>query len=291
MKMVSNRVVWAGLSLLTLLLGMSCAGRNTPASSGANVSGTDDEGRFVWQELLTDQIPASQRFYGELLGWQFEEATRLGEPYVLVKRENRYIGGIVGAEREQPDQPIAQWLSYLLVDDVNQMVERIKRTGGRALVSPIVVGSSGTAAVISDPQGAILGLLQPSKEVPERPVLGSEGEFFWREYLTPESGNALSFYTDTFGYQSELSDERGDMTYHVLRRIKPRAGIIKIKDLPVRPNWLPYVRVEDPVVLANKASDLGGKVLLEPHPDARNSSVAIVTDPGGAAIALQKWPY
>jgi predicted enzyme related to lactoylglutathione lyase len=289
--MVSNRVFWFGISLLTLLLGISCAGRNTPASGGTNVPGTDHTGRFVWQELLTDEIPASQRFYGELFGWQFEESTRLGEPYVLVRKGNRYVGGIVGAEREQPDQPIAQWLSYLLVDDVRQIVERIEQAGGKALVSPTKVDSAGIAAVISDPQGAILGLLQPSKEVPDQPDLGPTGEFFWREYLTPESANALSFYTDTFGYQSEISEESGDMTYHILRRVKPRAGIIKIKKLPVRPNWLPYVRVEDPVVLASKAISLGGQVLLEPHPDARNSSVAIVTDPAGAAIALQKWPY
>jgi len=270
-------------------VGAGCAGRSTQASGGSPAAIPDDVGQFIWQDLITDEVSASKRFYGELLGWSFEETTRLGKPYLLVRSGNHMIGGIVGAERDQPDQPIAQWLSYVRVDNLNQAIDRMKRSGGTVLVDPTMVGSSSVAAVIKDPQGAILGLLQSSEEAPDAPA--PLGEFFWREYLTPDSERALSFYSDVLGYQSEISEERDDMTYHVLRRIKPRAGMIKIEELPVRPNWLPYVRVDDPVALAGKALDLGGKVLLAPSPGARNSSVAIVTDPGGAAVALQKWPF
>ena len=289
--MALNRVFWGALYTLILLLGLGCAGRSTPPAVGDKISAADHAGQFVWQDLITDEVSASQRFYGELLGWQFEETTRLGQPYFLVRSGDHLIGGIVSAERKLPDQPIAQWLSYVRVDDVNQMVERVKRTGGNVLINPVRVGSTGVAAVISDPQGAILGLLQSSEEAPEGSLITPFGEFFWREYLTPDSAKALSFYTDTFGYQSEISEEVGDQTYHILRRFRPRAGIVKIKDIPVKPNWLPYIRVEDPVALAIKAADLGGQVLLGPHPDARNSSLAIVSDPAGAAVALQKWPF
>jgi predicted enzyme related to lactoylglutathione lyase len=58
----------------------------------------------------------------------------------------------------------------------------------------------------------------------------------------------------------------------------------------VRPNWLPYVRVDDPSALARKAQALGGRVLLEPSPERRHGTLAIVADPSGAALALQKWP-
>jgi len=287
--MLAKHAFCSGFLLLLLLVGAGCAGRSTQASGGSPVAVLDDVGQFIWQDLITDEVSASRRFYGELLGWSFEETTRLGEPYLLVRSGKQLIGGIVRAEREQPDQPISQWLSYVRVDNVNRAIDRIERAGGTVLVDPTMVGSSSIAAVIKDPQGAILGLLQSSEKVADGPK--PVGEFFWREYLTPDSEQALSFYSEILGYQSEISEERDSMTYHILRHTKPRAGMIKIKKIPVRPNWLPYVRVEDPVALAGKALDLGGKVLLAPSPGARNSSVAIVTDPGGAAVALQKWPF
>jgi predicted enzyme related to lactoylglutathione lyase len=35
---------------------------------------------------------------------------------------------------------------------------------------------------------------------------------------------------------------------------------------------------------------LGGKVVLAPRPDIRNGTLAVVADPSGAVLALQKWP-
>jgi predicted enzyme related to lactoylglutathione lyase len=285
--MVLGRVLPVGLSLLILLLGVGCGGRNTPAAVGGTTSDADDIGQFAWQDLMTDDVSASRRFYGELLGWKFEETTRFKDPYLLVRSGGHLVGGIVSVEREQPDQPIAQWLSYVRVDDVKQVVEKIRQAGGKVLVSPVAV-DWGMAAVVSDPQGALLGVLQSPEKLP--PGL-SPGRFFWHEYLTPDSAQAVSFYSDTFGYLSEVTETRGGMAYHVLRRTKPAAGIVEIRDLPVRPNWLPYVRVQDPVALASKARDLGGQVLLEPSRESRNSSLAIVADPAGAAIALQKYPF
>ena len=69
-----------------------------------------------------------------------------------------------------------------------------------------------------------------------------------------------------------------------------RAGIIHLPWQEVTPNWLPYVNVEDPAAMAKRVEELGGQVLIPPRPDIRNGSVGIVTDPSGAAFAIQKWP-
>ena len=42
---------------------------------------------------------------------------------------------------------------------------------------------------------------------------------------------------------------------------------------------------------AEKAKALGGRVVLAPRADIRNGSLAIVVDPTGAALALQKFPF
>jgi hypothetical protein len=58
----------------------------------------------------------------------------------------------------------------------------------------------------------------------------------------------------------------------------------------MRPAWLPYVMVTDPAGLAERARALGGTVLFEPRADVRKGTLAIVADPSGAPLALQKWP-
>jgi uncharacterized protein len=50
------------------------------------------------------------------------------------------------------------------------------------------------------------------------------------------------------------------------------------------------VRVADPSASALRAQRLGGRVLLAPRADVRNGSVALIADPTGAVLALQRWP-
>ncbi|MDX1380917.1 MAG: hypothetical protein R3233_07340, partial [Xanthomonadales bacterium] len=76
-------------------------------------------GKFVWHDLVTDDVPAARRFYGRLLGWEFEDSQRPGGgDYTLIKAGGRYLGGIV----QRPDGPgedYSRWLPYLSVADVD----------------------------------------------------------------------------------------------------------------------------------------------------------------------------
>jgi hypothetical protein len=53
---------------------------------------------------------------------------------------------------------------------------------------------------------------------------------------------------------------------------------------------LAYVRVADPAATAARAAQLGGRVLIAPRSDLRNGTLALIADPTGAVLALQKWP-
>jgi len=41
---------------------------------------------------------------------------------------------------------------------------------------------------------------------------------------------------------------------------------------------------------AARAAQLGGRVLLAPRSDLRDGTLALIADPTGAVLALQKWP-
>jgi len=72
---------------------------------------------------------------------------------------------------------------------------------------------------------------------------------------------------------------------------RPRAGLFRSPWQRETSVWLPYVRVSDPAAMAAKAAELGGTIALAPRASVRNGSVAIVLDPAGAPLALQKYPF
>jgi len=186
----------------------------------------------------------------------------------------------------------AAWLSYLAVDDLDQAVARATKAGAKVLIAPVRIGAYGRFALVTDPQGAPLGLAGLETEPPSGPADPTVGRFFWREYFARDATQALAFYKDLDGWEDKPSERSGAVEYHVLQRGGPQAGLFQLpaEFSSVKPNWLPYLRVDDPAAVAKRAASLGGRVILEPRSEIRGGSVAIITDPTGAAVALQKWP-
>jgi hypothetical protein len=56
------------------------------------------------------------------------------------------------------------------------------------------------------------------------------------------------------------------------------------------PHWLNFVRVLDTEQMAVTATQLGGRVLVEPRVDRHGGKVAVVADPSGAPFGLLEWP-
>ena len=113
------------------------------------------------------------------------------------------------------------------------------------------------------------------------------------EYLANDAPAAIRFYEDVFGFESAINETKQGVEYHVLRRDgRSRAGLFQLPqgNEKVEPNWLPYVLVDDPAALAGRVESLGGTVILAPKPEIRGGTLAIVADPTGGALALQKWP-
>jgi len=76
-----------------------------------------------------------------------------------------------------------------------------------------------------------------------------------------------------------------------LRTDRPRAGLFLSPWTRDTSAWLPYVRVADPAAMAARAAELGATIAVAPKPAVRNASLAIIVDPTGAPLALQKFPF
>jgi predicted enzyme related to lactoylglutathione lyase len=56
----------------------------------------------------------------------------------------------------------------------------------------------------------------------------------------------------------------------------------------VKPNWVPYIVVENVEEIVTKAKKLGGRLLLGLQKGASKDSVAILPDPAGGIFGVQQ---
>jgi predicted enzyme related to lactoylglutathione lyase len=271
---------------VALVTGVSVSLRLAPVSAAT----TPDAGRFVWRDLMTRDVGAAKRFYMELLGWRFEDTKRNGRAYALARLGSAPVAGIVDVSAIPDAGP--QWISFMSIDDVDTKVALVTANGGQVLLAPRDVATIGRAAVVADPQGAPIGLVTLRREVPD-PASPTPSAFFWQEYLARDASRGLDFYKQLAGYESSITDTRLGLDYHILKRDRSRAGLFQLPATAtdVLPNWLPYVLVADPAALSARVAGLGGRILVPASPERRNGSLAVVADPGGAPLALQKFPF
>lgn len=117
-------------------------------------------GDLSWLELTTTDADSAKEFYGSVFGWQLEEVRDDEEAsYTVVKVGERRIGGIVTLPPHAEDVA-PSWHSYVTVDDVDAVADRVRRSGGAVCSGPHDVPGVGRLIVLTDPQGAKLCAIQ-----------------------------------------------------------------------------------------------------------------------------------
>jgi predicted enzyme related to lactoylglutathione lyase len=289
-KLAASRRTFAALLVVALGLAAGCTNPPTAAPfKGAELSATPLLGKFVWRDLVSENPDAVKPFYAALFGWEFEEGRALGAPYTLVKSGGQFIAGISKTRRLQPEQPVSQWLSFMSVADVDRAVEQTRTAGGSVVAGPMDLPNIGRGAVVLDPDGAPLGLLRSNIGDPADTDAPAMNRFLWTEHLSRDPQASADFYASLAGFEVRKIDF-GGKPYWVLLKGRERAGLLRNPISVDRPVWLAYVRVADPAASAARAAQLGGRVLLAPRADLRNGTLALIADPTGAVLALQKWP-
>ena len=248
-------------------------------------------GKFVWHDLMTRDVPAVKKFYGDLFGWQFTGPDDPKARYTTILFNDHPIGGIVYvAELEDGSNP-SQWMSYLSVEDVDEAVEFFHKRGGTILRAAWDQPDRGRMAILQDPYGALIALVHSNAGDPPDtdPV---KFNWLWHEYLTTDLSAARPFYESLEGYQTDSISVREGYLYYVLKKAgKPRAGMAQVPWKDLKPNWLVYVLVDEVQPVVDRIKSLGGEILIAPNPELRKGSVALVSDPSGGVFAVQKWPF
>jgi hypothetical protein len=252
-------------------------------------TGESHPGKFVWRDLMSDDIPAVKKFYSELFGWTYLDVGDSENDYTVVLHDGKPIAGIFELKDVQASHRYSQWISYLSVADMNHAINYTKTSGGSIYREPFELPNRGVVSFVFDSQQAVLSFVKSSSGDPKDgdPVYN---EWLWTELWTNDVEKSMKFYTELFGYTQKNFDTKAKNKYHVLEKeSKPRAGIVKIPFENVKPHWMPYIAVKDPSEIVKKVEQLGGTVYLGTEGIAGNNA-AIIADPSGAVFTVQKWP-
>ncbi len=278
---------WGGLLAVAVAAGALLTACGTAGGGSAkSASSSMSNAQFVWHDLQTRDPAAARRFYGELLDWEFEEIDAFGKPYLLAKLGEHYVGGIVEMPADLSAGP--QWLSYLMVGDVDAALARLEAAGGRRAIDPVDV-EVGRVAVATDPQGAPVGLASVRTSLERLAGVGKDGAFAWMDYFASDAVAAASFYKQLAGFEV-LQQGSAQVPYLLLKSNQIRAGVLSNPVDGVMPNWLPYVNVADISAAVRQVAALGGTVIIPPNPRLRKGTVAVIRDPTGGVLALQTNP-
>jgi hypothetical protein len=123
-----------------------------------------EAGAFTWAELHSRDVAGSKAFYASAFGWDAETSGEGGPmPYTEFKVGGESIAGLMEIGSEMPAGVPPHWMPYVEVADTDATVAKATSLGGSVLV-PATDFPGGRFAIISDPQGATLGIMTSSPQ-------------------------------------------------------------------------------------------------------------------------------
>jgi predicted enzyme related to lactoylglutathione lyase len=265
-----------------------------------------------WIDTSQPDPAAAVDFYRGLFGWEFEDVMPPGSPgkYFI----GRIRGGDVAAVGSQPEggPPMALWNTYIWVESANDAAAKVLGAGGRVVMEPFDVMDAGRMAVFTDPEGAAFCVWE-AKQHKGAQIVNEHGTLNFNGLGTRDVEAAKSFYGSVFGWETldlgggaemwrlpgygdyleqsnpglrELLAQSGGPSgfEDVVAAINPIAD-----DQPEVPaHWSVTFGVDDADATAERASELGGQVIVPPF-DAPWVRMTVIADPQGATFIASKF--
>jgi hypothetical protein len=239
-------------------------------------------GQFTWRELLCPDVAKARGFYGELLGWSFEEMPMPTGPYTIAKLGDRQIAGLWRTPDGAPFPP--SWVQYISVESADRAIAVATSKGAQVLMPAQDVPNVGRFAALMDPTGAAFSILQasgPSDPRPDRPALH---DFCWETLNTTDAAKSKDFYGAVVGWT--VSPGTGGMNMPTFSAGDKQVADIQAAQPGMHSSWLSHIVVAKLEAERDKAARLGGKVLMPLVEIEKVGRMAVVSDPAGAVFSL-----
>jgi uncharacterized protein len=242
-------------------------------------TGMRKTGEFCWFNMLTPGPADARAFFGELLGWTFEDMG-MGHTVKVGASSIGALFDLAGPNTPKGTPPLIG--AMMKVESADAAGAVVRQAGGKAR-SAFDVGPAGRMSVCHDPNGAEFDVWEP------RGLLGTDvdsdeiGAPTWFETVTTDAQRTSKFYAAVFGWTAEAADPG----YHVLKHVRgPLAGIKESAgDSPAR--WATYFAVRDAKRTLQAAKKLGGTVVA-PVTVTNGAHVGGIQSPQGVSFFVMQ---
>lgn len=265
-----------------------------------------------WWDAIEPDPDAAVAFYSRLFCWQLVDVTAPGaeQKYFVA----RIRGADVAAVGPLPDgaPPMASWNTYIWVQSADETAANIVEAGGTTMMAPFDAEDAGRMGVFADPEGAVFCIWE-AKAHRGAAIVNEAGSVNFNGLNTRDVEGAKTFYGKVFGwstialpdgaamwtlpgYGDHLAIDRPNIREEMAAVGAPPgfedvvATITPIPDdQPDTPaHWDVTFAVDDADAIAERAAELGGKVLVEPF-DAPWVRMTVLADPQGAPFIASKF--
>ena len=249
-------------------------------------------GKIVLEELVTPDLAAAKQFYGGLFGWTFQD-TPLGQTSTFSQaiQNGLPVAALVGRPMAAGAQQQPFWLTFFAATEVTEAETTAVGDGAKLLFGPHDLPAMGQIAVLSDPQGAVFGIINSASGDPAD-AMAPDNTWIWHALIARNPETEAAFYQTVFNYDVFPFDTpRGANSLLLASGNYARASVnpLPAQRPDIHPYWLGFVRVADVDAAAAKAGSLGGRVLVPPHLDRHGGRIAVIADPAGAPLGLMEW--
>ena len=122
---------------------------------------------IAYFEIPADNVDRAKKLYHELLGWKIEPTKTMGDPAKM--KAMQYQDVITGDAKEgtlsmggmYKRQMTEQIMNYVMVDDLDKVIAKLEKLGGKIVVPKIEIKGVGWTVIIQDTEGNALGLWKP----------------------------------------------------------------------------------------------------------------------------------
>mgnify|MGYP001810099901 CR=1 FL=1 len=120
-------------------------------------------GTIAWTDLTVPDAVVVRDFYAAVCGWRAHPVAMDGyEDFgMVVEGRDGAVAGICHARGANADIP-PQWLNYVTVPSLDASLAACTANGGSIVRPATNLGAYGRMAVIRDPAGAVLALMEPA---------------------------------------------------------------------------------------------------------------------------------
>jgi predicted enzyme related to lactoylglutathione lyase len=243
-------------------------------------------GAPCWIDLTSSDLERAQDFYRTVFGWTFESQGPSVGGYITASKDGRQVAGMLANVRQWPFPD--GWSTYFHTADVDATLSAVIGAGAKVRLGRMQLPSRGVMAAATDPSGAAFRLWQPL-EAAGFEAVSEPGAPVWHQLTTADERQALDFYRQVFGWQSETVASAGEFSYTTaLFDGEPLLGIkCDEKSPPTRDMsyWSTFFGADDLDHTLQVIAAAGG-TLLQPVKDTPHGRLATASDPTGVTFHL-----